>query len=59
MPMKYNTKPCLCSSDWYFANWVRDHVQWEVLSVFADSSSRGIDWAEIDKEIDWFKFQRV
>ncbi|MGI6528901.1 MAG: hypothetical protein ACOX3J_04290 [Clostridia bacterium] len=58
MPMKYNTKPCLCSSDWYFANWVRDHVQWEVLSVFADSSSRGIDWAEIDKEIDWFKFQR-
>lgn len=31
--MLYNTKPCLCSSDWYFANWVRDHVQWEVLTV--------------------------
>lgn len=26
-PMLYDTKPCLCSSDWYFANWVRDHVQ--------------------------------
>jgi len=26
--MLYNTKPVLSSSDWYFANWVRDHVQW-------------------------------
>lgn len=30
----YATKPCLCSSDWYFANWVRDHVQWEVQAKF-------------------------
>jgi hypothetical protein len=52
-PMLYNTKPCLCSSDWYFANWVRDHVQWEVLSVFALSVSHHINWAEIDPEIDW------
>ena len=37
-PALYNTKPCLCSSDWYFANWVRDHVQWEVLETFALSS---------------------
>lgn len=58
MPMMYNTKPCLCSSDWYFANWVRDHVQWEVLETFALSSSLEIDWAEIDPELDWHTYQR-
>ena len=57
-PMMYNTKPCLCSSDWYFANWVRDHVQWEVLETFASSMQHGIDWAQIDPEIDWRRFQR-
>lgn len=58
MPMMYNTKPCLCSSDWYFANWVRDHVQWEVLQTFAESSYLGIDWATIDPEVDWKVYQR-
>lgn len=57
-PMLYNTKPCLCSSDWYFANWVRDHVQWEVLAVFEDSAKRGIDWAGEDDLIDWRTYQR-
>ena len=56
VPMMYNTKPCLCSSDWYFANWVRDHVQWEVLSIFALSAAHGIRWDEIDPEIDWRRF---
>lgn len=55
-PMLYCTKPCLCSSDWYFANWVRDHVQWEILSVFAASTKEGINWAGIDREIDWKRF---
>ena len=54
--MLYNTKPVLSSSDWYFANWVRDHVQWEVLSVFSSSASRGIRWDRIDPEIDWKRF---
>jgi hypothetical protein len=56
MPMLYNTKPCLCSSDWYFANWVRDHVQWEVLETFAESLHFGIDWGAIDPDIDWQRF---
>ena len=56
--MLYNTKPCLCSSDWYFANWVRDHVQWEVLESFAQAGSLGIDWAEVDPMIDWTRFQQ-
>ena len=56
--MLYNTKPCLCSSDWYFANWVRDHVQWEVLQVFNMSCDRGIDWAAEDPSIDWNLFHR-
>ncbi len=57
-PMLYNTKPCLCSSDWYFANWVRDHVQWEVLETFALSLKHGIDWGLIDPEIDWHAYHR-
>ncbi|MCP4314279.1 MAG: hypothetical protein GY790_23745 [Bacteroidetes bacterium] len=57
MPMLYNTKPVLSSSDWYFANWVRDHVQWEVLRVFVESAARGIDWADIDGEIDWDRYR--
>ncbi len=58
LPMMYNTKPCLCSSDWYFANWVRDHVQWEVLETFVQSIELGIDWAEIDPELDWHMYQK-
>jgi hypothetical protein len=55
--MMYNTKPCFCSSDWYFANWVRDHVQWEVLETFASSTAMEIDWNEVDPEIDWHRYQ--
>ena len=58
LPMLYNTKPCLCSSDWYFANWVRDHVQWEVLETFALSTELRIDWATIDTELDWHTYHR-
>jgi hypothetical protein len=58
LPMMYNTKPCLCSSDWYFANWVRDHVQWEVLETFALSIALGIDWAKIDPDVDWHTYHR-
>lgn len=54
----YFTKPVLSSSDWYFANWVRDHVQWEVLSVFSTLSQRNINWSDVDREIDWLKFQK-
>ncbi len=56
--MIYNTKPCFCSSDWYFANWVRDHVQWEVLAVFNQSAGAGIDWSRVDTEIDWLRYQQ-
>lgn len=56
--MLYNTKPVLSSSDWYFANWVRDHVQWEVLSVFTSSASRGIRWDQIDRDIDWKRYHQ-
>jgi hypothetical protein len=57
-PMLYNTKPCLCSSDWYFANWVRDHVQWEVLATFSLSIEHKIDWGKEDPGIDWHCFHR-
>lgn len=56
VPSLYNTKPCLCCSDWYFANWVRDFVQWEVLRCIAEAEALGISWVEIDPEIDWLKY---
>ena len=57
VPSLYNTKPCLCSSDWYFANWVRDFVQWEVLNGIEQSAALGISWAELDPEIDWNRYR--
>ena len=33
----------------HIANWVRDHVQWEVLETFAISHRLGIRWDEIDR----------
>jgi hypothetical protein len=56
--MLYNTKPCLCSSDWYFANWVRDHVQWEVLETFSRSLNHHIDWSKEDPAVDWHTFHK-
>ena len=54
----YNTKPCFCATDWWLANWVDNHVQWEVLQTFAISHQLGIDWGEIDPEIDWHRYQK-
>ena len=58
IPSLYATKPCLCSSDWYFANWVRDHVQWEVQLSFALSNQLGYNRSVIDPELDWHTFQK-
>jgi len=58
VPQMYNTKPCLCPTDWWLANWVTNHVQWEVLTTFAMSTELGIDWGEIDPEIDWHRYQK-
>lgn len=56
--MLFNTKPCLCSSDWYFANWVRDHVQWEVIETFALAGELDVDLTAVDDELDWSAYQR-
>ncbi|MBO4868324.1 MAG: hypothetical protein J5585_01295 [Clostridia bacterium] len=56
VPSLYNTKPCLCCSDWYFANWVRDFVQWEVLHCIVHAKSLGIRWEEIDPGLDWLTY---
>ncbi|MHB8866932.1 MAG: hypothetical protein ACYC6N_31605, partial [Pirellulaceae bacterium] len=53
----YNTKPCLNQSIW-LATWTDADVQWEVLNVFAQSSDLGIDWTQVDPEIDWHRYQQ-
>ena len=57
-PMLYNTKPCLCASDWYFANWVRDHVQWEVIETVALAGECGVDLAALDPSMTWERYLR-
>ena len=57
-PMVYNTKPCLCASDWYLANRLQSHVQWEVLLTFALSAQMGIDWGQVAPEINWHRHER-
>jgi hypothetical protein len=57
MAMIYNTKPCLSSTSWFLSDWTAKHVQWEVLSVFARSRELGIDWSEVDPEVDWGRYQ--
>ncbi|MGQ9631817.1 MAG: hypothetical protein ACUVXI_16135 [bacterium] len=54
----YNTKPCFCTTSWFLADWVARHVQWEILEVFATSAKLGIDWAQVDPEIDWNRYHR-
>ena len=58
MVMNYNTKPCFNSTSWFLSDWTAKHVQWEVLTVFHMSEKLGIDWAEIDPEVDWNTYQR-
>lgn len=53
----YNTKPCLNQTIWFGSSWVDNHVQWEVLRTFAFSSDLGIDWSQVDPEIDWRRYQ--
>ncbi len=58
VPMLYNTKPCFNSTCWYLSDWVSKHVQWEILLTFDHSERLGIHWAEIDREVDWDRYQR-
>ncbi len=57
-PMIYNTKPCFNTTCWFLSDWTAKHVQWEVLTVFAASERLGIDWAQVDPDIDWATYQR-
>jgi hypothetical protein len=57
-PMLYDTKPCITASDWYLTSWIQNHVQWEALLTFAWSAQLGIDWGQIDPEVDWHRYQK-
>lgn len=58
IPQVYNTKPCFCPTDYWLKNWVTNDVQWEVLLTFTLSADLGIDWGEIDPEINWHRYQK-
>lgn len=54
----YCTKPCFCATDWATTSWVDTHVQWEVIQTLATANAFGIDWAEVDPEIDWHRYEK-
>ena len=54
----YCTKPCFCATDWATTSWVDCHVQWEAIQTLALAHELGIDWAEVDTEIDWHRYSR-
>jgi len=58
VPQMYNTKPCFTCTCWWLSNWVTSHVQWEALRTFATSCRLGIDWGEIDRQIDWHRYHK-
>ncbi len=53
----YNTKPCFCATDWATTSWVDAQVEWEVIEIFSQSREYGIDWGEVDPEIDWHRYE--
>lgn len=57
METLYNTKPCFNDTGWFLSDWTSKHVQWEALLTFALSYQLDIDWAGIDTELDWNRYQ--
>ena len=53
----YNTKPCFCVTDWATTSWVDAQVEWEVIEILSISHELGIDWAAVDTEIDWHRYE--
>lgn len=53
----YNTKPCFCVTDWATTSWVDAQVEWEVIEILSQSHEFGIDWGEVDREIDWHRYE--
>lgn len=54
----YCTKPCLCATDWNTTSWVDTHVEWEIIQSLALAGEFGIDWDEVDPDIDWHQYAR-
>jgi hypothetical protein len=53
----YCTKPCFCATDWATTSWVNTHVEWEVIQTLAIAHEMGIDWAQVDPDIDWHRYE--
>lgn len=53
----YNTKPCFCATDWATTSWVDTQVEWEIVEILSQSREYGIDWAAVDPDIDWHKYE--
>jgi len=56
--MAYQPKPLFGTTAWHAMDWSSRHILWEILMLFELFGNLGIDWAEIDKEIDWATFQK-
>jgi hypothetical protein len=56
--MLYHPKPLFGATAWHAIDWTTRHILWQTLMLFELYGDLGIDWAEIDPEIDWATFHK-
>jgi len=57
-PMVYHTNPLFGGTGWRYMAWTDRCVHWQIISLIDLSIQMGINWSEIDHDIDWEKYQK-
>ena len=57
-PMTYHTNPLFGGTGWRYMAWSDRCVHWQIISLIDLSLQMGIDWSEIDDDIDWDRYQK-
>jgi len=56
--MAYQPKPLFGATAWHAMDWTSRNIMWHILMLFELFWKLGIDWAEVDRDIDWDTFQK-
>ncbi len=57
-PMVYHTNPLFGGTGWRYMAWSNRTVHWQVISLIDLSIQMGINWSDIDDDIDWNRYQK-
>ena len=58
MKLLYETKPLYGTTGWHYIAWTDRCVQWQIILLIDLCTQLGLDWTEMDPEIDWATYQR-